>query len=438
MVRGAAAREAEQQPARAPVRPAGHADARARRRRTGTCGATSSSTPTRRSTCTPTRSTPGRCSPTASPAPATCSPATGRPASSPRTRLVQWANQRLNTLVLDEDIDLVDNVQQGLPTRGYRCGPLSRREAAVAWFADRVRADLAPVLGAATSDRARAPRRRRARADPRRRGAADRQRGDRRRADRPDRDGRRRLDARSCTTTSTAARPCWPRRSTTPTRARATSGSPSGEPAGASHAERLQLDDRPVPADHAVAARGLGAVGRAVAARGPPSGAAPGRRGAVRPLHAWFADEIAAGVATGEFARCDPHEVADRTLALIDGFGIRTLIGDSTIPLERARRAVAGALARDLGLASSWWRPATGPARARAPASPGSSTVRRRAPQRRVASEPPERRSGGARRSGPRPPCSPPPSGRSRPRRTAARGSRAAARRDPGPPAPSS
>jgi choline monooxygenase len=74
-----------------------------------------------------------------------------RPAnSSPRTRLVQWLNQKLNNLVLDEDIDLVDNVQQGLQTRGYECGPLSRREDAVAWFADRVRADLVSVLGADT------------------------------------------------------------------------------------------------------------------------------------------------------------------------------------------------------------------------------------------------------------------------------------------------
>ncbi|MGH2858588.1 MAG: aromatic ring-hydroxylating oxygenase subunit alpha [Solirubrobacteraceae bacterium] len=64
----------------------------------------------------------------------------------PRTRLVQWANQRLNTLVLDEDIDLVDNVQRGLMTRGYSCGPLGAREAGVAWFADRIRADMAPAL----------------------------------------------------------------------------------------------------------------------------------------------------------------------------------------------------------------------------------------------------------------------------------------------------
>lgn len=67
-------------------------------------------------------------------------------------------------------------------------------------------------------------------------------------------------------------------------------------------------------------------------------------------LHAWFAGEITAGVAAQEFQRCDPQEVADRTLALIDGFGVRTLIGDSTIPLERARRTVQAALARDLGL----------------------------------------------------------------------------------------
>ena len=70
-----------------------------------------------------------------------------RPAGAdPRTRLAQWANQRLNSLVLDEDIDLVDNVQQGLQTRGYECGPLGGRETAVAWFAERIRRDLHPAL----------------------------------------------------------------------------------------------------------------------------------------------------------------------------------------------------------------------------------------------------------------------------------------------------
>jgi Rieske 2Fe-2S family protein len=72
-----------------------------------------------------------------------------RPArSGARTRFVQWVNQRLSTLVMDEDIDLVSNVQQGLQTRDYQCGPLSERERAVGWFADRIRSDLAPALGA--------------------------------------------------------------------------------------------------------------------------------------------------------------------------------------------------------------------------------------------------------------------------------------------------
>jgi phenylpropionate dioxygenase-like ring-hydroxylating dioxygenase large terminal subunit len=68
------------------------------------------------------------------------------PNSGSRTRVVQWINQRVNRLVLDEDIDLVANVQAGLQTRGYECGPLSRREDAVGWFADLVRRDLAPAL----------------------------------------------------------------------------------------------------------------------------------------------------------------------------------------------------------------------------------------------------------------------------------------------------
>ena len=70
-------------------------------------------------------------------------------------------------------------------------------------------------------------------------------------------------------------------------------------------------------------------------------------------LHVWFRDEIAAGVDDGEFARCDPDEVADRALALLDGYGIRTLIGDTSLPLERARQGVSGALARELVLAEA-------------------------------------------------------------------------------------
>jgi AcrR family transcriptional regulator len=67
-------------------------------------------------------------------------------------------------------------------------------------------------------------------------------------------------------------------------------------------------------------------------------------------MHDWFVAVIAEGVRTGEFARCDPDEVADRALALIDGFGVRALLRDSAIPLERARAAVESGLAADLGL----------------------------------------------------------------------------------------
>jgi AcrR family transcriptional regulator len=70
-------------------------------------------------------------------------------------------------------------------------------------------------------------------------------------------------------------------------------------------------------------------------------------------LHAWFADEIAAGVAAGEFARCDPDEVGDRILALLDGVGVRTIISDPQMSLARARQTVRAAVAHELGLSVS-------------------------------------------------------------------------------------
>ena len=64
------------------------------------------------------------------------------PNPGPVTRLVQRINQRFNTEVLDEDVDLVSAVQTGIRTRGYRPGPLSAREAGVGWFAERLREDV--------------------------------------------------------------------------------------------------------------------------------------------------------------------------------------------------------------------------------------------------------------------------------------------------------
>jgi AcrR family transcriptional regulator len=63
-------------------------------------------------------------------------------------------------------------------------------------------------------------------------------------------------------------------------------------------------------------------------------------------LHAWFGAVLDEGVRTGEFRPVDVGAVADRLLALIDGLGVRVLIGDATVPLEQARAAVLGA-ARD-------------------------------------------------------------------------------------------
>ena len=60
-----------------------------------------------------------------------------------RTRLAQRLNNKAQHASSSaEDADLVANVQAGLETRDLELGPLSHREAAIAWFADRIRADL--------------------------------------------------------------------------------------------------------------------------------------------------------------------------------------------------------------------------------------------------------------------------------------------------------
>jgi AcrR family transcriptional regulator len=67
-------------------------------------------------------------------------------------------------------------------------------------------------------------------------------------------------------------------------------------------------------------------------------------------MRGWFREEIEAGMAAGEFAHGDAGEYADRILALLDGFGVRALVGDPTITLEDARKAVWGSIAADLDL----------------------------------------------------------------------------------------
>jgi AcrR family transcriptional regulator len=67
-------------------------------------------------------------------------------------------------------------------------------------------------------------------------------------------------------------------------------------------------------------------------------------------LHAWFAEAIAEGIAAGELRACDLDRMADRLLALIDGYGIRVLTEDPQMPLDRARTEVWESVADELGL----------------------------------------------------------------------------------------
>lgn len=64
------------------------------------------------------------------------------PRSGPLTRIAQRLNHSVNTDVLREDVDLVAAVQAGIRSRGWSPGPLSAREEAVGWFAERIRRDL--------------------------------------------------------------------------------------------------------------------------------------------------------------------------------------------------------------------------------------------------------------------------------------------------------
>jgi AcrR family transcriptional regulator len=65
----------------------------------------------------------------------------------------------------------------------------------------------------------------------------------------------------------------------------------------------------------------------------------------------WLAGLIRAGIESGEFrAEADPEALADLAMALLDGAGIRALIDDPEMEVDRARALVAERLAGELGL----------------------------------------------------------------------------------------
>jgi AcrR family transcriptional regulator len=65
----------------------------------------------------------------------------------------------------------------------------------------------------------------------------------------------------------------------------------------------------------------------------------------------WLAGLIRAGIESGEFSPdADPEALADLAMALLDGTGIRALIDDPEMDIEKARALVAERLAAELGL----------------------------------------------------------------------------------------
>ena len=70
-----------------------------------------------------------------------------KPGAGLRTRLARRLNIHIGWITNDEDAELVARVQRGLSTPGYRPGPLSHRETAVAWFHDRIRKALSGGIG---------------------------------------------------------------------------------------------------------------------------------------------------------------------------------------------------------------------------------------------------------------------------------------------------
>jgi AcrR family transcriptional regulator len=84
------------------------------------------------------------------------------------------------------------------------------------------------------------------------------------------------------------------------------------------------------------------------AARRPELSATAGRLYAR--LHEWTRGVIDDGVARGAFAAQDTERATDRLLALIDGYGVRALIGDPAMSLERARSEVWAAAVAELGV----------------------------------------------------------------------------------------
>jgi AcrR family transcriptional regulator len=67
--------------------------------------------------------------------------------------------------------------------------------------------------------------------------------------------------------------------------------------------------------------------------------------------HEWLEEVLRRGIDTGEFqAPDDVSALTDRTMALLDGLGLRALLHDPTMDIDAARAQVADFLAAQLGI----------------------------------------------------------------------------------------
>lgn len=73
---------------------------------------------------------------------------------------------------------------------------------------------------------------------------------------------------------------------------------------------------------------------------------------------AWMVELIETGVESREFRTGDPERVADLALGLFDGLGLRALLEDPQVDLERARQLIAETLGAELGVPTERLMPA--------------------------------------------------------------------------------
>ncbi len=71
----------------------------------------------------------------------------------------------------------------------------------------------------------------------------------------------------------------------------------------------------------------------------------------------WIAEVVREGLARGEFRTHDADAVTRRLIAAIDGLGLRVVVDDPAMPLDRARGLIVEGLAEELGLEASAFDP---------------------------------------------------------------------------------